>query len=216
MKKFSIILIALVCCVSFSELALAEDPVSFADPNLKIAVESALGILDPTPAEMLTLTELNAKNYEPQIINLEGLQYAENLTSLNLYNNQVSDITPLSGLTNLTYLDLYHNQYINDISPLSGLTNLMYLDIGANQIIDISWLSGLTNLNELRLHHNQITDILSTGNAIKPDKADSEKQSGQRYHTAIRAYESHLSGSVHGSAQQSALRHFSIRGPYKS
>ncbi|WOO91909.1 leucine-rich repeat domain-containing protein (plasmid) [Mollicutes bacterium LVI A0078] len=64
-------------------------------------------------------------------------------------NNSISDITPLSGLTNLTYLYLYTS--ISDITPLSGLTNLTDLYLGNNSISDITPLSGLTNLTDLDL-----------------------------------------------------------------
>ena len=40
-------------------IAQADDPVYFADENLKLEVEDALGISDPTEDEMLNLTELN-------------------------------------------------------------------------------------------------------------------------------------------------------------
>jgi Leucine-rich repeat (LRR) protein len=78
---------------------------------------------------------------------------------LNLINNQISDISAVSGLTNLTALDLSGNQ-ISEISGISGLENLAVLDLGENQIIDISGLSGsLPNLKELYLGDNGIDDI---------------------------------------------------------
>ncbi|MCL2019885.1 MAG: leucine-rich repeat domain-containing protein [Oscillospiraceae bacterium] len=52
----------------------------------------------------------------------------QNVTSLNLNSNFISDLTPLKGLTSLTELGLYDNPF-TDISPLSGLTNLEYLDL---------------------------------------------------------------------------------------
>jgi hypothetical protein len=72
--------------------------------------------------------------------------------------NEISDISALSGLTNLTRLDLGDNE-INDISPLSGLTNLWDLQLSTNQIRDISALSKLTSLPVLGLMDNQISDI---------------------------------------------------------
>ncbi|MFH1883847.1 MAG: leucine-rich repeat domain-containing protein, partial [Planctomycetota bacterium] len=72
--------------------------------------------------------------------------------------NQISDITALSGLTNLESLSLQHNQ-ISDISALSALTNLDYLYVPFNQISDISAVVGLTNLWYLNLRNNQISDI---------------------------------------------------------
>ncbi len=153
--KAVVILMTLVGLFGLSQLAMAEDPVYFADANLKAAVESALGISDPTPTDMLSLTNLNAN--DRGIVDLTGIEHATNLTYLWLYYNQISDISALSGLTNLTILYLFSNQ-ISNISALSGLTNLTDLGLSNNQISDISALSGLTNLTnltDLRLDDNQ-------------------------------------------------------------
>ena len=75
-------------------------------------------------------------------------------------NNEITDITSLSRLTNLTYLGLYDNQ-ITDIAPLSRLTNLTNLGLNNNEITDITPLSRLTNLTRLWLQGNEITDITS-------------------------------------------------------
>ena len=77
---------------------------------------------------------------------------------LNLRNNYIRDISPLSSLVNLTSLDLRSNQ-ITDISPLSSLVNLTQLDLRYNQITDISPISSLVNLTSLHLDDNQITDL---------------------------------------------------------
>jgi internalin A len=50
-----------------------------------------------------------------------------------MWNNQISDVSPLSGLVNLDELDLDDN-LISDISPLYGLTNLTTLYIDENNI----------------------------------------------------------------------------------
>ncbi|MHC4533078.1 MAG: leucine-rich repeat domain-containing protein [Planctomycetota bacterium] len=130
----------------------------FADANLKAAVEQALGVTDPTPTDMLSLTSFSC-SYRG-IVDLTGLEYATNLTFLSLYRNQISDISALAGITNLEHLSLSHNQ-ISDISALAGLTNLEHLSLLNNQISDISELSGLTKLMELSLESNQISDISS-------------------------------------------------------
>ena len=146
-----------------------EDQVYFADPILKALVAVQLGVTNPTVADMVFLKELNAPGRG--ISDLTGLEYATNLTSLNLgelfyywvwppelRTNQIQDITPLSGLTRLNSLDISNNQ-ITDISALSGLTALETLALYNNQITDISALSGLSSLTSLDLEHNQITDI---------------------------------------------------------
>jgi len=93
----------------------AEEPVYFADARLKAAVEQTLGVTDPTASDMLGLTNLYAS--WRGISDLTGLEYATNLTWLDLNHNQISDLSPLAGLTNLTQLGLWSNQ-ISDLSPL--------------------------------------------------------------------------------------------------
>lgn len=92
-----------------------------------------------------------------QIRSLEDLRYFKSLCSLIIDNNQISDISGLSGLMNLENLYLSYNQ-ISDISALSRLTNLRSLWLQYNQISDISVLSGLTNLRQLYLWDNPISD----------------------------------------------------------
>lgn len=146
-----------------------EDPVNFVDPILKALVEAQLGVANPTIADMVFLKELNAAGRG--ISDLTGLEYATNLTILNLgefyyywvwppelRTNQIKDITPLTGLVQLKSLDLSNNQ-ISDISALSGMTNLETLILYKNKITDISALSDLSNLISLDLERNQIADI---------------------------------------------------------
>ena len=136
-----------------------DGPVNIPDPNLRAAIEEALGKTKSatiTSAEMSTLTRLSAK--ERDIQDLTGLEFATNLTALDLDNNKIVDISPLAKLTNLTTLYLSYNR-ITNISPLAKLTNLTGLNLHANEIVDISPLAGLTNLTDLGLDNNRITDI---------------------------------------------------------
>ena len=133
--------------------------VAIPDPNLRAAIEAALGKASGTPitqVEMATLDSLEASDADTT--DLTGLEFAVNLTYLNLNDNDIADISSLSGLTNLTRLWLSNNS-IGNISSLSKLTNLTELWLWNNQIEDISSLSGLTNLTRLSLGRNNITDI---------------------------------------------------------
>ena len=137
--------------------AAGEDPVDFVDPNLKAAVESVLKVYDPSPADMLGLTSLNLSNRG--VADLTGLQHATNLQWLWIRWNSITDFSPLSGLINLQHLDAHDNPGLVDISPLSGLVSLQTLVLRWNDITDISPLSGLTNLRELNLFYCDVSDL---------------------------------------------------------
>ncbi len=156
--------------------------VSIPDANLRTAIESALGKNSGAPitqAEMATLTHLWSNG--SGIIDLTGLDFATNLTSLNLSHNNIVDVRPLQNLSNLTFLNLYVND-ITDLSPLAGLSNLTYLNLAFNtnitnlsplarfpnlvflslirtNVSDLSPLVGLKNLEELRLDATYVTDL---------------------------------------------------------
>lgn len=143
--------------MALSYMAQAEEPVDFPDPNLKDCVEAKLGISDPTPTDMLGLTSLTCQFRG--VVNLTGLEYATNLTWLDMPHNQINDISAAAGLTNLTKLELHNNQ-ISDINDLAGLENLTHLNLSNNQIGDINDLAGLAILTGLWLGGNQkISDI---------------------------------------------------------
>ena len=137
--------------------AIAE--VDIPDPNLRTAIEKALGKVPGDTiiaSDMENLARLAAS--DAGIMNLTGLEFATNLTVLRLYHNSISDISVVADLVKLTHLELGSNS-IRDISAVSGLTNLTYLSLGSNSIRDISAVSGLTNLTKLYLWENSITDV---------------------------------------------------------
>ena len=136
--------------------AYAEEPVDFADPALEAAVEETLGVLDPTPTDMLGLFSL--ERISGGITDLTGLEYATNLGAICLRWNHISDLSALSDLTSLRSLNLSQNEIVS-LSPLSGLVDLEDLNVHWNHISDLSPLSGLTNLRELDIHGNEISDL---------------------------------------------------------
>jgi Leucine-rich repeat (LRR) protein len=142
----------------------APQEVTFPDPNLEAAIRDALnkptGSIYASDLELLTTLDAG----ERSITNLIGLEYCVNLQErLDLRDNNISDISPLTGLTNLQHLIIWGNN-ISDISPLAGLTNLIVLNMVTNNISDISPLAGLTNLIVLKLEQNNINDITLLAN----------------------------------------------------
>ena len=132
--------------------------VTFSDANFEILIREVLNKTsgEITPADMLTITELDGE--DRNIADISGIEYCTNLQELFLRSNDIIDISVLSTLTNLTELFLTSNDII-DISALSTLTNLTELSLMDNKIINISALNTLTNLRVLVLYRNHIVDI---------------------------------------------------------
>ena len=101
----------------------------------------------------LELVYLN-NNQISVVSDLSGLT---GLIEIFLYDNRISDISGLSGVDPV-FLDLNNNQ-VSDLRPLSGSEFLWYLSMSHNQISDISPLADLTYLSTLYLNDNQISDI---------------------------------------------------------
>ena len=108
---------------------------------------------DAAARELSSLTTLDLDNN--QISDIKPLESLTNLIVLSLENNKISDIKPLAYLTKLTVLNLGDNK-ISDIKPLASLTNLTWLELDKNQIRDIKPLKSLTKLIELGLRGNPI------------------------------------------------------------
>ncbi|HFA47622.1 MAG TPA: leucine-rich repeat domain-containing protein, partial [Bacteroidetes bacterium] len=79
------------------------------------------------------------------------------LTSLRIGGNKISDASFLEKLTGLTSLDISDN-YISDASFLGKFTGLTLLYIRDNYISDSSFLGKLTGLTSLDIHDNYIFD----------------------------------------------------------
>jgi internalin A len=105
------------------------------------------------------LRNLSNLNLEHKgLSNLEPISALTQLTSLELQDNQVQDLSPLTDLANLTSLDLSINR-ISKLQPLIPLTQLYQLRLAQNKITDISPLADLTGLYGLDLQENKITNI---------------------------------------------------------
>ena len=129
------------------------------DPNLRTAIAEALGKNPNAPItveEIKRLDELRANGRGIQ--DLTGLQFATNVTFLQLEGNEISDLSPIAGLINVRDLRL-NNNLISDISPYRGLTNLTSTSFRNNMVSDISPLAGLINLNYLAFTGTNVSDL---------------------------------------------------------
>lgn len=156
---FTLILMTVACSSSKT--------IEFNDPALEQKVRDAMdkptGKITVSDAEKVTkldFTNQFQQDMPDEIIikDISALKYFVNLTELSLGLNNITDLSALAELKNLTLLQLYSNNSISDLSPLSSLANLSILHLQNNQIKDVSPLAGLKNLTSLLLTGNAITD----------------------------------------------------------
>jgi len=83
----------------------------------------------------------------------KGLENLNQLTSLHLWNNQLTDVKGLEKLTQLETLNLQDNK-LTDIKGLEKLTQLKSLRLENNQLTNVKGLEKLTGLTELYLMDN--------------------------------------------------------------
>ena len=115
-------------------------------------------------SELTALTALDLSNNQSPddgwgISDISVLSNLTALEYLDLQVNQITDITPLAGLTQLETLSFHNNPGLSDIRALSGLTALKHLSLSNTLISDIIPLANLTALKELYLNSCSISDI---------------------------------------------------------
>lgn len=166
-----------------------DEVIVFNDPVLESMVREAMKRPDGdiTFADAKTVTGLSLSiDYRQnpvagsQITNIDALKYFVNLGNLDIQFHNISDISPLQGLTklkalglggspvkdisvlagmkDLDFLSLFSCQ-ASDYTPLKSLTNLNVLYLAWSTFSDTSVLAGLTNLRELDLVYSQVTDV---------------------------------------------------------
>ncbi|MBP3484155.1 MAG: leucine-rich repeat domain-containing protein [Oscillospiraceae bacterium] len=102
-------------------------------------------------------------------IELGGKSFPSDSETVEATDLGLTDISRVSGFTNLKHLDLSKNQ-ISSVSALSALTSLETLDLSDNKITDVSPLHSLTGLKQLWLGGNNLSaDQIAALRAALPD-----------------------------------------------
>jgi len=111
--------------------------------------------------ELEDLPELRSLDLEDnQISDIQTLAKLPGLESLSLSDNRIDDIGPLARLTGLTDLSLDGNEGLTDLGPLAGLTALFRLQLGGNQRLDLAPLASLAALWVLTLPKDWLGDLV--------------------------------------------------------
>ncbi len=135
--------------------------------NLRGDTVDTVGPLQQIP----TLRTINL--FETKLSSPESLSTLKQLRILEL-SAALHDLTPIQGLTGLTYLGLEANG-LSDISALKGLTRLSTIDLSENELTDITVLAGMPLLEDVSLNDNHLVDLTPLGalpnlNQVQLDK----------------------------------------------
>ncbi|MCG9128545.1 hypothetical protein JT359_13175 [Candidatus Poribacteria bacterium] len=187
--KRNIIYLIFVILFVFGKSVSAQDVdvIDIPDKNLEQAIRNEIGVpnaIQLGSQHLKMLTELNL--YNKSITSITGLEFATNLSRLDLGNNsELNDIRSISNLTKLTWLSLARTQIqnlnplikltkleilyiwvtpVSDLKPLTGLINLISINAGSCKISDVAPLATLTKLKSLGLQNNLIKDVTPLSN----------------------------------------------------
>lgn len=206
MKKWIKSVLAVAACFGVCAMsaprtatrATAATGVVIEDENLRSLIIETLELSSDviTENDMKGLTRLDTPSNDPaeKIVSLRGLEYAVNLTYLNLDYNKITDLTPIQNLTKLETLDISYNNGvqegtdgITDVSCLKNLVNLTrfssigndgvkdysvvakfkkltYLNLSICALSSADFVSGLTALEKLYLPFNKISSAKPLAN----------------------------------------------------
>ena len=115
---------------------------------------------EPDFSKAAEITSLDLSN--GYIRDLSGIQYFKNLEELNIANNEVSDLSPLFGCAKLKKLNA-SGQYISNLGVLSTLRELTELNLADNELTTLSSLKELAGLQKLDVSGNEIVVFGTAG-----------------------------------------------------
>lgn len=108
--------------------------------------------------ELENLKKLTIKDTSVNAETLQSIFQHTGLTSLTLRNCGLTSLLGFEGLTELTYLDLGEN-VLRNLTPLSNLKKLQELHLDHNAVVGLTALQNLTALKKLDLSYNSIVNL---------------------------------------------------------
>ncbi len=93
-----------------------------------------------------------------ELTDLTPLSSLTELTKISFSGNTVTDLTPLASLENLRNLTAINNN-IETLEPIANLSNIEYICLDGNKLTSIQEISNWTNLEEISFSNNLIEQI---------------------------------------------------------
>ena len=115
--------------------------------------------LTKVPAEVGELVWLESLSLSDDFSEWDGQDWKyEPTEKTKLTNKDLTDLSPLAGLTSLQALLVYSTQ-VSDLKPLAGLTSLQTLDVQHTPVHDLAPLAELSALGKLVVHNTLVSDL---------------------------------------------------------
>lgn len=140
------------------------------DPNLRKAINRHLGRKINTPITQKTFEKLEGDSLDfssQGITNLAGLENLSSLFGINLSDNYIQDLTPLTEIQNLGYVNVSYNNLVS-IASLDKAVRLhepsqsgFTLDISGNPLESIDICATWPQLRALYINNMEGTDLSS-------------------------------------------------------
>ncbi len=149
------------------------------DDALRSVIARTLRVKEDELTEdmMKELVHLEVQDHE--IETLEGLQYAENLETLNASNNKLQTLDPIKDLHNLVCLNVSRNQ-LRDLQALHGFRQLKKLNISRNNLytMDISSVAAMIDLEVLNLSKAKVDSLIYLEHCKKLEEVHINTENG--------------------------------------
>jgi Leucine-rich repeat (LRR) protein len=143
---------------SFNVTVIPSTTVTVSDPTLELALRTRLGRPEGaiTTFDLAGLTTLSLSGTGVQ--GLAGLESAQNLVSLDISFNPITNYSGLGLLTNLESL-VAEDIGLTNLQAVAALTLLTNLDVSENDVTECSGLANLTLLSTLQLDDNPLGSL---------------------------------------------------------
>jgi internalin A len=127
---------------------------------------------DLSPAVGRNLTSLQAY-YNNPLTNASLVAGFHQLQHLSLGGDGLTNVSYLSGLTNLQELWIDGNPGVANITPILGLTNIWHLDVDGDAFTNLAAVAAMTNLTDLEMNSVALPqDISFLGQMVNLNSLD--------------------------------------------
>lgn len=128
------------------------------DVSLRMNKATVMPDLTPLAGTPVKSLNLVADDYGTQPDKMAGLAQLTSLEELEMQNNDLATVPPVTNLPKLSYLGIAGNK-LTSVQSLAGMHQLTALKVGSNQLTDYTPIASLTNLTTLSIGNNRSNDI---------------------------------------------------------